>query len=331
MYSTTTLVKNSKLSGKLVGTHQLLDQAARKALSRYLPRGKFFPTARDIIHFEGARGPDGLKRKSPDYDDPSHMFGDDGVALFQQILDHRYNLVQALKKRDPVRAAFEAAWMAHKITDGLTPAHHFPLSEAKEELMSNKEFIKIFGEPVKGIMHGRSALETARNNWLYWGAGGYMSKHVGYEYGVAVIAAALPRRSLLPELNPDDFCLVDPRQTFYQAVKDLQLAHFYDDFRRNGWTVELAMATKNQLLPAIVRVIALLWYSAAEEAYGLNRKSAKAKTQPSSGLNPEPKPRRAKPQPKSLKTKTQLQSNSRRTKPQPNSPNLKSKSGSHHA
>lgn len=271
MYSTTTLVKNSKLSGKLVGTHQLLDQAARKVLAKYLPRGRYFPSNKEILGFEGARGPDGLKRKSPDEDDPSHMFGEDnGADLFQQIMDHRYNLIQALKNHNEVRAAFEAAWMAHKITDSLTPAHHFPLSEAKEELMSNKEFVKIFGEPIKGIMHGRSALETARNNWLYWGAGGYMSKHVGYEYGVAVIAASLPQRAIMPQINPEDFCLVEPKKVLYEAIERLELAKMYDRFRKDGWTVELALATKKQLLPEIIRTIALLWYSAAEEAYGLH-------------------------------------------------------------
>lgn len=278
MYSTTTLVKNSKLNGKLVGTHQLLDQAARKLLAKHLPRGKFFPTSKEILQFEGARGPDGLKRKSPDEDDPSHMFGEDqGADLVQQIMDHRHNLIQALKKRDQVRAAFEAAWMAHKVTDSLTPAHHFPLSEAKEELMSNKEFVKIFGEPIKGIMHGRSALETARNNWLYWGAGGHMSKHVGYEYGVAVIAAALPQRSIMPQVSAEEFCLVEPKKVLYEAIDRLRVRAAYEQFRQDGWTVDLAMATKNQLLPEIVRVIALLWYSAVEEAYGLHRaRKAKA-------------------------------------------------------
>ncbi len=278
MYSTTTLVKNSKLNGKLVGTHQLLDQAARKLLAKHLPRGKFFPTSKEILQFEGARGPDGLKRKSPDEDDPSHMFGEDqGADLVQQIMDHRHNLIQALKKHDQVRAAFEAAWMAHKVTDSLTPAHHFPLSEAKEELMSNKEFVKIFGEPIKGIMHGRSALETARNNWLYWGAGGHMSKHVGYEYGVAVIAAALPQRSIMPQVSAEEFCLVEPKKVLYEAIDRLHVRAAYEQFRQDGWTVDLAMATKNQLLPEIVRVIALLWYSAVEEAYGLHRaRKAKA-------------------------------------------------------
>ena len=149
MYSTTALAKNPKFTGRIMGTHQQIDQSARKVLTRYLPKGKYFPTAKDILHFEGARGPDGLKRKSPDDDDPSHMFDDEHKEdLKRQIFDHHYNLVQALKKKNQVRAAFEAAWLAHKVTDALTPAHHFPLSEAKDELMSNKEFVKIFGEPI---------------------------------------------------------------------------------------------------------------------------------------------------------------------------------------
>ena len=271
MYSTTTLVKNPKLNGKLVGTHQVLDRAARKILSKHLPRSKYFPTIKEIVYFEGMRGPDGLKRKSPDDDDPSHMFvGKDGDELFQQILNHYNNLVAALKHRDATRSAFEAAWLAHMITDGLTPAHHFPLSEAKDELMSNKEFIKIFGEPVKGIMHGRNALETARNNWLYWGAGGYMSKHVAYEYGVAIIAAALPLKSLLPPIGKGEFCYVDIKKVFYDAIRRAEVPETYRKFREEGWTTELAFSTKNLLLPEIVRTIALIWYSAAEVAYKLN-------------------------------------------------------------
>ena len=271
MYSTTTIAKNSRLSGKIIGTHQLLDQAARRILAKHLPRAKYFPSSREILHFEGTRGPDGLKRKSPDDDDPSHMFGEEnGRELFQQISDHHHNLVQALRDQNNIRAAFEAAWLAHKVTDGLTPAHHFPLSETKEELMSNKEFIKIFGEPVKGIMHGRSAAETMRNNWLYWGAGGYMTKHIAYEYGVALIAAVLPRKKLLPAVTKAEFQYVDFKYTFYDSIKRINPHAIYDDFRKKGWTTEQAFLVKDLLLPEIVRAIALIWYSAAEEAYNLN-------------------------------------------------------------
>lgn len=271
MYSTTTIAKNSRLSGKIVGTHQLLDQAARKVLARHLPRGKYFPSSREILYFEGMRGPDGLKRKSPDNDDPSHMFDEDnGYELFQQISDHHYNLVVALRHQDSIRAAFEAAWLAHKVTDGLTPAHHFPLSEAKEELMSNKDFIKIFGEPVKGIMHGRNTAETMRNNWLYWGAGGYMTKHIAYEYGVALLAAVFPRKKLIPNLSKSEFQYVDLKYTFYDSVGRIGPREIYNNFREKGWTTEQAFIVKDLLLPEIVRALALVWFSAAEEAYNLN-------------------------------------------------------------
>lgn len=271
MYSTTTLSKNTKLTGKLVGTHQQIDQAARKILSKHLPRDVFFPSIKEIRHFSGSLGPDGLKRKSPDSDDPSHMFdGKNGEQLVKQIMDHHYNLVQALRSHNEVRAAFEAAWLAHKVVDALTPAHHFPLSEAKEELMSNKEFVKIFGEPIKGIMHGRNVIETARNNWLYWGAGGYFSKHLAYEYGVAIIAAALPVRKMMPAVGKAEFQHVDTKRTLFDSIERIQPAKIYDGFRRDGWTTELALETKDLVLPEIVRAVALIWYSAAEEAYNLH-------------------------------------------------------------
>lgn len=291
MYSTIALVKNSKLSGKIIGTHQQLDQAARQFLARQLPRGRYFPNQKEIIHFEGSRGPDGLKRKSPGEDEPSHMLilsADttvDGLiklaqsdapltdfpSLIQLIMDHRWNLVRALKRHDDLRAAFEAAWLAHYVTDALTPAHHFPLSDAKDELMTNKEFVKIFGEPIKGIIHGRNGLETARNNWLYWGAGGYMTKHVAFEYGTAIITAALPRRALAPKVAKTEFRQVDTLVTLLSSLQKIDRLKMYDEFRAEGWTTKLALETKNMLLPEIVRAIALIWYSAVEEAYNLVR------------------------------------------------------------
>lgn len=337
MYSTTTIVKNSKLSGKIVGTHQRIDQAARKALSRYLPRGKYFPTSKEIIYFEGTRGPDGLKRKSPGVDEPSHMLSDsegasnesaaeklsddtevrpsevkgheqlDQRSLMTLIHDHHWNLVRALKAGDHVRASFEAAWMAHMITDGLTPAHHFPLSSVKDELMTDKELVKVFGSPLKGIMHGRNMLETLRNNWLYWGAGGHMSKHIAYEYGVLMIVAAMPEKRMLPKLTKEDFCGVDVSdgkksgtdkagacgvnvdggkrggadkagaygididKMFQGALERVQGRRMFDRFREEGWTTELALETRDMLIPEIVRAVTLGWYSAIEEAYGKKR------------------------------------------------------------
>lgn len=310
MFSTTTIVKNSKFSGKIMGTHQKLDQAARRSLARVLPRGKYFPSEKEILHFEGSRGPDGLKRKSPGIDEPSHMMATsdlvrecdgendasssgqdssqheldaapdlaaekidhsnlDERSVVTMILDHRWNLVKALKDNNQVRAAFEAAWMAHMLTDGLTPAHHFPLSQVKDELMTDKEIMRVFGQPIKGVIRGRNMLETMRNNWLFWGAGGHMSKHIAYEYGVLMIATPLSPRYLEVELQPTDLQELDTEKMFRQALGRVQKLEQYSQFLENGWTTELAMEVKEILLPEIIRAIALGWYSAVVEAYKL--------------------------------------------------------------
>ena len=265
MYSTTTLVKNSRLNGQLIGTHQQLDKAARRCLTKHLPKHWYFPVSREILGFEGMRGPDGLKRKSPDDDDPSHMYDED---LLEQIAGHYHNLVQALKDHNHVRAAFEAAWLAHKTTDSLTPAHHFPLAEQKEELMSNKELVQIFGTPIKGLMHGRSMAETARNNWIYWGASGTMSKHIGYEYGVALITATLPQKAILPEFSEGDFATpLAPATIIQQGIAKIQPYEVYQEFRKDGWTTDQTLRTKNVVLPEIVRALTRVWYAAAAEAF----------------------------------------------------------------
>lgn len=293
-----------------MGTHQKLDQAARRSLARVLPRGKYFPSEKEILHFEGSRGPDGLKRKSPGIDEPSHMMATsdlvqeqdeendtlsseqassqheldaapnlaaekidhsslDERSVVTMILDHRWNLVKALKDNNQVRAAFEAAWMAHMLTDGLTPAHHFPLSQVKDELMTDKEIMRVFGQPIKGVIRGRNMLETMRNNWLFWGAGGHMSKHIAYEYGVLMIATPLSPRYLEVELQPTDLQELDTEKMFRQALGRVQKLEQYSQFLENGWTTELAMEVKEILLPEIIRAIALGWYSAVVEAYKL--------------------------------------------------------------
>ncbi len=270
MYSTVGLLKNAKHSGKISGTHQRLDRAARAWFTKMAPKREFFPSIKEILHFEGNRGPDGLKWKSPGVDEPMHFIlpdNDDG-KLVQMIMDHQYNLHQALLKKDSVRAAYEAAWMAHAITDGLTPAHHFPYQEAVNELMSDKEYVTIFGQPVKGIMRGNNLAEATRNNWLYWGAEGYMTKHIAFEYGVALVATPMPNRALMPKMSSQElkkyrkYHEIDLKREFYTSLELVDHLKMYDKFRKKGWNTELAYESTAILLPEIVKMITLGWLSA---------------------------------------------------------------------
>lgn len=267
MYSTVGLLKNSKKSGKLVGTHQKLDRVARANLMRLAPKGTYFPTIEHILHFEGNRGPDGLKRKSPGEDEPVHFLvpgHDDGVVI-KDILNRQYNLKKALKNKDEVRAAFEAAWLAHAVTDGLTPAHHYPYQEAISDLMSDKDYVRIFGQPVKGIMRGENFAQSARNNWLYWGPEGYMTKHIAFEYGVALVAASRKNKRLTPKIDQKELKNIDLKTEFYKSYDKINNLDMYARFRRQGWTSELAAESLRVLLPEIVRMITLAWYSALPE------------------------------------------------------------------
>lgn len=262
MYSTIGLIPNSKHSGKLIGTHQKLDKAARRLFAQYISHRVYFPDIKDILAFEGARGPDGLKRKSPGVDEPMHFIQpeNDDRKLITLILDHQYNLRTALKNSNFERASFEAAWMAHAITDGLTPAHHYPFQDAIAHLIpTEKDFVKIFNAPIKGIMRGETFFQAVQNNWLYWGTNGFMTKHIAFEYGCAITVSSMSYSAMLPRLTPVDFDKFDLEKTFYTSLHKIATLDMYDRFLHQGWTTNLAYETRDILIPEIVRAITFGW------------------------------------------------------------------------
>jgi hypothetical protein len=245
MYASLGIRKNPKHSGELIGTHRKIDKTARRMLSKYLDSARLFPSAEQILQFEGINGPDGLKRKSPGVDEPMHFINpqdDDGV-LIGLINDHHINLVKALASRNIERAAFEAAWMAHAITDGLTPAHHYPYQERVKELMKGKDYKQLFGIKIKGIMRGDNLAEALRNNWLYWGTNGIMTKHVAFEYGVANLVAVIPQKNLMLGMSRKNFDNIDYKKVFYRALGRVDSLKMYDRFLEKGWTTELMSDT----------------------------------------------------------------------------------------
>jgi hypothetical protein len=257
------------MSGRLLGAHQKIDRLARKSLADKLA-GVQFPNIRSILHFEGVNGPDAIKRKSPAQDEPWHYyepFNDDDTQLIDLLGAHYDQLVFALKQNDDIRAAFEAAWLAHAVVDGLTPAHHYPYEEKLAELRGGEGLETRTNYRNKLIMPGETRLQKMSNNWKMWGSKGLLTTHLAFEWGVAFVIAPLTARRFA--LKPADIAELDEYGAiglFKRKAKEIAALELYDAYRQHGWTPRLARKVKNQLLPIIVHVVALAWYAAAIDA-----------------------------------------------------------------
>ncbi|PID30230.1 hypothetical protein CR983_02955 [Candidatus Saccharibacteria bacterium] len=266
MYSIGPLPRQ-KRTGRHVGTHQKIDRIARRHLRTLVRDDSIFPTAKEIIHFEGMRGPDGIKLKSPGVDEPVHFI--DPVTLDGPLLDyiseHSHNLSRALHDGDRVRAAFEAAWLAHAVTDGLTPAHHEPYEEQLRSLRKDSEPAKKLR--AKMLIRGQSRRETLRNNWKYWGAHGIMTTHTLFEAGVVTASksydfdSACPAQADIDAVRRDGF-----EATYIRLIKEVATLDMYETFKRTGWTRRLAKQTNKELLPRIIIAVTLAWYAAIPES-----------------------------------------------------------------
>lgn len=269
MYSGTTL-RNA--SGSIIGAHQKLDRVARRALEEALP-GTNFPKIKDILYFEGKNGPDGIKSKSPARDEPWHYFDPldpKDTQLIKMIERHSKNLTAALKKDQQEKAAFEAAWLAHAIVDGLTPAHHYPLEEKLTELRgAGIETRTSFKEKNFIRSEGDTRFDVLIKNWQYWGAKGIMTTHALYEWGVATTIAPLRLKQGYPtQAECREVIDIGIAEVFRRAAREIYELKMYDRFMLKGWTRKLARQTRQFLAPLIVKVVALAWYEALAKSEG---------------------------------------------------------------
>jgi len=267
MYAGTTL-RNT--SGRLIGAHQKLDRVSRRALAS-LVDAPDFPSAKEILHFEGRNGPDGIKIKSPARDEPWHYYDPEDpkdIGIITLIERHSKNLTAAIKKGEREKASFEAAWLAHALVDGLTPAHHFPLHKHLEELRGEGLETRTTTKD-KLIVRGKddTAAQMLVKNWQYWGAGGVMNKHGLFEWGVATIIAPMRLRAGYPTASEcDDIMEVGVVEIFKRYVQQIHSLTMYDRFIQKGWTNRLARETREILAPMLVRIVTLAWYEAYRRA-----------------------------------------------------------------
>lgn len=267
MYSGTTLRTSS---GNVMGAHQRIDRIAKRHLNHVMPRRAYFPTIRQILKFEGRDGPDGIKRKSPARDEPWHYIDPtdpNDTNLLDLIDDHMVNLERALLKHDETRAAFEAAWLAHAIVDGLTPAHHYPLEAKLEELRGGEGLETRNSLKSKILLPGTTKRMLIKNNWEFWGAKGVMTTHGFFEWGFATTIASLKLDSARPTKNE----LIRVKQEgirpiFLENMRHIHALKMYETFQKKGWTRPLARMTRQDLAPTIVRTVTLAWYAASLKA-----------------------------------------------------------------
>lgn len=256
-------------SGRLIGAHQKIDRLARRNLERLVPHSHF-PKSRAILQFEGRRGPDAIKRKSPAKDEPWHYlqpFDPEDTQLIRLVERHYKKLVKALKIDDDVRAAFEAAWLAHAIVDGLTPAHHYPYEEKLTELRSGKGIEGRTTISKKLIMPGATASHRVRNNWKMWGPKGLFTTHAAFEMGIAYLIAPIKSKRL--RVTPDkiqEFQAQSLAEWFRGTAQEVARLELYDTFYKTGWTIALARRVRRQLTPILVQAVELVWYGALQEA-----------------------------------------------------------------
>lgn len=257
-----------------MGVHQRIDRVAHRHITPHIPAGLVFPKYRDIVHFEGKNGPDGIKRKSPAVDEPWHYINPEDpqdTALLEMIDDHIANMARALREDNYTRVAFEAAWMAHAITDGLTPAHHFPLEEKLEELRGGEGIETRISTKDKLVLPGESPRHRIKNNWEYWGAKGIMTTHFNFELGVATTLSGA-KLDGIHTFDADDIYEVREqgfRDVFLHILHEVHAMGMYEEFQKKGWTRHLARETKHELVPLIIKAVCAGWYSAilsAQEA-----------------------------------------------------------------
>lgn len=260
----------TRYSGRLIGAHQKIDQVARRHLKELLAPQASFPGIRAILHFEGRNGPDGIKLKSPSKNEPWHFFDplkDEDSKEFLKLIRVHYNgLVKELKAGDHTRSAFEASWLAHAVVDGLTPAHHYPFEAKLAELRSEAP-PSAHTTYKKVLFSGRTKRKTLKNIVKAYGPRGLYMGHWVFEWGFSAIIKPLRFPDARP--SPQDIARLKKigyEVYFQHAAVQVAQWHMFEEYLSRGWNSRLARQARQDLAPLMIRVVTLLWYSAAMEA-----------------------------------------------------------------
>ncbi len=274
MYSVSAGLKSLRTFDAWFGAHQRLDRFALRQLKTLVTVDQLaaFPKAKQLMEFEGINGPDGIKIKTPAQGEPWHFYNpyDSGDTQILDIMRGHYKtLVTALKKGNATRASFEAAWLAHAIVDGLTPAHHYPYENELLRLRGGEGIHTRKGLKDKIVMPGETMFEKFKNNWAMVGDKGLLSTHMAFEFGVAVLIVPM-RSTRKKSLNAAELKLASSKdgfiKYFQKQAKDIADLNLYKTYYQLGWTPGMVRRVRSQMAPMIVNTVTLAWYAAIVEA-----------------------------------------------------------------
>jgi hypothetical protein len=250
--------------------HQKIDRVAYRHLRKLTGGAQDFPSIKNILHFEGRNGPDAAKLKKTEMEQqPWHFanpFDVEDTEVEEAVQHHYKELVQALKTKNRERSAFEAAWLAHALVDGLTPAHHYPYEQELEELRGEDRSSRTSLKS-RAVVKGDSAHDSLKRTLKIVGPKGLLTTHTAFEAGAFTImaplklTAAYPTRENLASIRKDGLI-----PYFRHASRDVAMFGMFEQFLRAGWTPKLGRAVRHELAPRMVNIVTLSWYSACVDA-----------------------------------------------------------------
>lgn len=249
--------------------HQKIDRVARHQLKKLLPDDSVFPTAKEIVRFEGQHGPDATRLKNrPGQEQPWHFyspFDPNDNDLPAIIAEHHRELISALKGTNPARAAFEAAWLAHAIVDGLTPAHHYPYEAELERLRGQgRHTRKTLTSRI--MIKGESTRDSLKRSLRLMGPKGLLMNHTTFEGGAYVILKTMSFRGARPTVKDiDEFRQKGLTEYFRDQARHIASLEMYERYMHTGWTPKLGRQVRKVLIPRMIKTVALAWYTAALE------------------------------------------------------------------
>lgn len=256
--------------------HQKIDRTAYRHLRRICGKEVFFPRLKVINHFEGNNGPDATKLKNKqNIEQPWHFIDPldiEDTDLHHYITDHYDALVRALKDRDEVRSGFEAAWLAHALVDGLTPAHHYPYEEALEELRGEARHSRK-GLVGRAFVRGDTRRDSLIRSIKLIGPGGLLTTHAMFEGGAYTIIAPLRLGRAMP--TPQDIAEVRKigvLKYFQRMAREVAAFDMYQRYSDKGWTRKLTRDIRRELAPRMVKMVTLAWHSALMDSEASKKK-----------------------------------------------------------